>query len=214
MRPRRAPGVSDGSRTRGKVFRDRGDAYLRVLKRIWSVFTTVIVAAAVILALGLVGMRLLGFQIFTILSGSMEPTYHVGSLILVRPTDPQEIRVGDPITFVMNEDLLVATHRVIGIDAEEDDGMLRFATQGDANATPDALLVHQNNVIGVPILNIPKLGFVIDYIREPPGTYAAIAIGAAVLLLLFLPDMIRVLAGDDAKKPEKSKTGKAPKHKA
>lgn len=164
-----------------------------------------------LLALTLVGMRLAGCQFFTILSGSMEPTYHVGSLILVKPTDPQKIRVGDPITFVMNEDLLVATHRVIGIDAEEDDGMLRFATQGDANETPDAMLVHQSNIIGVPILNVPKLGYAIDNIRKPPGMYAAIAIGAFILLLLFLPDMIRTLKGDDTKKPKTQKTEKDPK---
>lgn len=180
------------------------------VKKIWNTVTTVFVIAVVALALALVGVRLFGFQVFSVLSGSMEPTYHVGSLILVRPTEPQKIRVGDPITFVMNENLLVATHRVIGIDAEEDDGMLRFATQGDANDTPDAALVHQNNVIGVPILHVPKLGYAIDYIREPPGTYAAVAIGALVLLLLFLPDMIRVFKSDDAKKPEKTKEGDAP----
>ena len=53
----------------------------KTVKRIWNWFTTVLVAVVVILALLLVGARLIGLQVFTVLSGSMEPTYHVGSLI-------------------------------------------------------------------------------------------------------------------------------------
>ena len=52
-----------------------------IFKKIWNIVTSVLVAAVVIIALLLAGPRLLGMDVFTVLSGSMEPTYHTGSLI-------------------------------------------------------------------------------------------------------------------------------------
>ena len=51
------------------------------LKKIWNVISSILVALVVLLALLLVGARVVGLQVFTVLSGSMEPTYHTGSLI-------------------------------------------------------------------------------------------------------------------------------------
>ena len=108
----------------------------------------------------------------------------VGDLLYVKKVDVNSIKVGDDITFILNEDLVVATHRVVRIDAENQ----RFYTKGLANDIEDAP-VHFNNVIGVPQFHIPKLGYVSDFVQNPPGTY--IAIGAVILLILlvFLPDM-------------------------
>ena len=58
------------------------------LKKIWNVISTILVALVVLLALLLVGARVVGLQVFTVLSGSMEPTYHTGSLIYVKKVDP------------------------------------------------------------------------------------------------------------------------------
>ena len=51
------------------------------LKKIWNVIRGILVALVVILALLLVGARVVGLQVFTVLSGSMEPTYHTGALL-------------------------------------------------------------------------------------------------------------------------------------
>lgn len=163
-----------------------------ILKKTWNVVSTVLVALVVLCAIFLMGSRLLGFRVFTIISGSMEPEYSVGDLIYVKPVDVDSIKVGDPITFILNEDLVVATHRVVEIDTEK----RHFYTKGDANETPDASPVHFNNVIGVPQFSIPKLGYVSDFIQHPPGMYISIAIGAALVLLAFLPDILK------KKKPE------------
>ena len=64
--------------------------------------------------------------------------------------DPYDVEVGQPITFVMNEDLVVATHRVVEIDKENQ----RFYTKGDANENVDGAPVHFNNLIGVPVYSI------------------------------------------------------------
>ena len=179
----------------------------KTVKRIWNWFTTVLVAVVVILALLLVGARLIGLQVFTVLSGSMEPTYHVGSLIYVKDVDPFELESGDVITFMLDEDT-VATHRIVEVVPDEPDStVVRFKTKGDANEAEDGSLVHYKNVIGSPVFTIPKLGYVANYIQNPPGTYIAISAGAILLLLVFLPDLF---GSDDEekKKKQKKKRGK------
>ena len=159
------------------------------LKRVWNVVSSILVALVVILALLLVGARVAGLQVFTVLSGSMEPTYHTGSLIYVKKVDPYAIQEGQPITFMLDENT-VATHRVVGIvPDEEDPTVIRFRTKGDANEAEDARLVHYKNVIGTPVFSIPYLGYVADYIQHPPGRYVALSAGAVLLLLVFLPDV-------------------------
>lgn len=159
---------------------------VKLLKKIWNVISTALVVLIVLCAVFLMGSRLLGYQVFNVISGSMEPEYSVGDLIYVKEVDPYEIKVGDPITFVLNEDLVVATHRVVEIDAENQ----HFYTKGDANETADASPVHFNNVIGVPQFGVPLLGYVSDFIQNPPGMYITIAVGVVLIIVVFLPDMI------------------------
>ena len=156
------------------------------LKKAWNIISGVLVALIVAFAVFLVGTRLMGFQVFNVISGSMEPTYRVGDLIYVKDVDVSEIEVGTPITFVLNEDLVVATHRVIEIDEEHQ----HFYTKGDANEAADAAPVHFNNVIGVPKFAIPYLGYVSDYIQNPPGMYIAVGVCAVLIIAVFVPDMI------------------------
>ena len=181
------------------------------LKKVWNVITTLIVIVVVILALLLVGARLIGLNVYKVLSGSMEPVYHTGSLIYVKKVDPFELKVGDVITFMIDEDTLV-THRIAGIvPDEEDPSVIRFRTKGDANDCEDGTLVHYKNVVGVPVFTIPKLGYVANYIQNPPGMYVTIAAGAFLMLLMFMPELVSAIKGDDEEKPHKAKkagTGK------
>lgn len=159
------------------------------LKKIWDITTTTLVVIVIILALLLAGVRVVGLQVFTVLSGSMEPTYHVGSLIYVKSVDYRDLETGDVITFMMNE-TTVATHRIAGIvPDEEDPTVLRYRTKGDANDVEDGSLVHYKNVIGTPVFTIPLLGYVANFVQNPPGTYLAISGGAILLILVFLPDL-------------------------
>lgn len=155
-----------------------------------SVISTILVVIVVALAVALVGVRLFGLKTYTVLSGSMEPTFHVGSLIYVKSMDYRELKPGDPITFMLDEDT-IATHRITEVvPDDEDPTVLRFRTKGDANEAEDGGLVHYKNVIGKAVFTIPFLGYVANYIQHPPGTYIAIAICAIIILLAFLPDAI------------------------
>lgn len=171
------------------------------LKKIWNVTTTVLVILVVLCAVFLMGSRLIGYQCYTVISGSMEPAYSVGDLLYVKEVDVNTIEVGDPITFLLNEDLAVATHRVTKVDAENK----RFYTKGDANDIEDSNPVHFNNVIGVPQFSIPKLGYVSDFVQNPPGMYISIGIGIVLIFLVFVPDLL----GKNKKKEDENQQLKA-----
>ena len=65
-------------------------------------------------------------------------------------------------------------------------------------------LVHPNNIIGSPVLCVPKLGYVANYISSPPGMYVAIAGAAAFLALMFIPDLF----AEDEEEPKPKKKRK------
>lgn len=164
------------------------------LKKAWDVITWALVAVVVAFAVLLVGVRIFGIQVYSVISGSMEPEYPVGSLIYVKKVDPSEIKVDDVITYVLPTEM-PSTHRVVRIDAENE----LFYTKGDANDIEDGAPVYFKNLIGKPIFKIPYLGYVAHYIQHPPGMYVAIAAGAVMLILVFLPDLFK----DDGKKDKK-----------
>ena len=174
-----------------------------VFKRAWSIFTWFLVAVVVLLAVLLVGVRLVGFKPYTVLSGSMEPTYHVGSMIYVRSVDPKELDVDDPVTFYLNG-TTVATHRIIEVLPDEKDPDARyFRTQGDANDTPDSDPTHSSKIIGKPIFTIPYLGFLANFFQQPAGRVVAF-VGCIVLILVFvLPDVMKNIL--DMAKPKEAK---------
>lgn len=173
----------------------------KTIKKILNVISTILVVIVVVLALLLVGARFIGLNVYTVLSGSMEPTYHVGSLIYVKDVDTDELKAGDVITYMLDEDTIV-THRIVDVIPDETDpSIIRFQTKGDANDSVDGSLVHYKNVIGTPVFSIPKLGYLANYIQKPPGRYIAISAGAIILLLVFLPDLF----SDDDKSEKKKK---------
>ena len=182
---------------------------MKTVKKIWNTITSLLVILVVIGAMLLGGVRILGYQVFTVLSGSMEPVYHTGSLIYVKDVDYRDLGEGDVITFMLNEDT-VATHRIVGVvPDEEDPSVVRYRTKGDANDAEDGALVHYKNVIGSPVFTIPYLGYVANYIQNPPGTYIAISGGAVLMILVFLPDLLS--SDEEENKTEEPKKKKAPK---
>ena len=170
-------------------------------KKLLQIISTILVALVVLLAVALVGVRLAGIRTFTVLSGSMEPTYHVGSLIYVKKVDSAAIRPGQVITFMLDENTVVPD--------EDDPSTLRFRTKGDANDAEDGSLVHYKNVIGTPVFAIPKLGYAANYIQHPPGLYVAISAGAVLLLLTFLPDLLSGGSGKEQGKRIRQDSQKA-----
>ena len=166
---------------------------------LWRVISWILVICILILAILLVGVRFVGLRPFAVLSGSMEPAYHVGALIYVKPCEASEVKVGDPITFVLDESLTVATHRVVAIDETGE----YFTTKGDANEAVDGAPVYYKNLIGKPVFTVPKLGYLANWIMVPPGKHIAIVAVIIFILLLFAPDLLR--KADEADKRAQAK---------
>lgn len=162
-----------------------------IRKILFSKLSTFATVAVALLALTLIVTKFLGFRAFTVMSGSMEPEYPVGSLIYIKPVDVASLKSGDVISFVANADKTIVTHRIVSVETDPADPTIyRYRTQGDANSAPDANLVHYKNVLGTPILTIPYLGFVAYHLQHPPGIYLVLVLGTLLLAWTFLPQTL------------------------
>lgn len=178
---------------------------MNIARRIYRIISTVLVSLVVVLAVLLVGVRLVGLTPYTVISGSMEPTYPVGCLLYVQKVDPTTLQEGDPVTYHMSGGQVV-THRIIEVVEDPSVGVC-YRTKGDANNIEDNALLKYTQVIGRPLFHIPKLGYLSHFIQNPPGTYIAIAV---VLVLLSLGSLIDVLFPEGEKKEESSEEELAP----
>ena len=189
-----------------------------IIKKVWNIVSIVIVVLAVLVAVLLVGTRVVGLRPFAVVSGSMEPDIMTGSLVYVKKVDPETLKVGDDITFTIAEGV-TATHRIYRIipkgmtlspngeivPIEREDGeaagvtedKISFQTIGinsnrdeNGNPKPDSQRRLADNVQGKVVFNIPLLGYVANYIQEPPGLYVSVSVGALLILLVFLPDLL------------------------
>ena len=134
------------------------------MKTCWSIISTIVLAVLVILLIAFGGVRLFGLTPYMVTSGSMEPEYPVGSLIYVKEVPPEQIDVGDVITFRLTDGQTVATHQVYEADRAQEE----FRTQGinnrdsEGNILHDAEPVKYTSVLGCPVTVIPYLGYYID----------------------------------------------------
>ena len=97
----------------------------KIITKICNALTILILICVLAIVGVLLIPRLAGYETFAVLSGSMEPYYHVGSVVFVdKSVTPEEVKVGDPITFTKT-DTLVATHRVIDIDSANGNSVQR-----------------------------------------------------------------------------------------
>lgn len=157
--------------------------------------TTALVCVAIVFAFFISGIRLLGFQVYGVLTGSMVPAYPIGSLIYVKETDPNDLELRDVITYSSGK--TIVTHRIVEIVRDDNNPyQLKFRTKGDANNDPDASLVGPADIIGKVAFGIPHLGTIANYIQNPPGLYVTIFAGLALIGLVIFMDT------DDNKKGE------------
>jgi len=118
------------------------------------------------------------YKIYTVLSGSMEPAIHTGSLIFVKPLI--EYNEGDIITRNTKDKKATVTHRII-VKAEEK-GEIYFKTKGDANDGEDTEKIAQEEIIGKSFLAIPLLGYPVSYAKTMQGLILLIIIPAIIII--------------------------------
>ena len=124
------------------------------------------------------------YPIVVVSSESMVPTLNVGDLLILKGVDPKDIKVGDIIVFratwlPSSEPPVV--HRVIEI--ENRSGTLYFYTKGDNNRFQDPEPAPAQNVIGVVIFVIPRIGLVSLWLRQS-GIFGPIVLVIIIIILI------------------------------
>ena len=143
-----------------------------------ALLTTAMVVLLLLAAVVTVVPRLIGAVPLTVLSGSMEPTISAGDLVVVRPTDPADLRIGDVVTVQpVSDDPTLVTHRIVGV-THGGDGLAGFVTQGDANEHPDEPVVPEQ-VMGRVVYTVPLIGHVT---HGTWGPYVAAAVGVGLVV--------------------------------
>lgn len=151
--------------------------------------------AGTLLLLVLVGMclpltvpRIFGYQIYSVVSGSMEPAIPVGSLLYIEPAEPEEVAEGDVIAFFGARDSAsIITHRVV----ENRVVMGEFITKGDANQTEDMNPVPYENLVGRVRYTLPRAGRLAELLVSRRGKILAGGVIAAAVILQLLSSVIR-----------------------
>jgi len=160
---------------------------LQTAKKICNIVSTCVLILVVIMVILLVGVRLFGLTPYTVLTGSMEPEYHVGSIIYLSKVTPENMKVGDPVTYDTHG--ITVTHRIIEVKNDPEYGIL-YRTQGDANNTADGGYISPSQIRGKPVFTIPFLGYVANFVQNPPGIYLSIGGCIILLILMFMSDLI------------------------
>ena len=99
------------------------------------------------------------YDVLIVRGGSMEPTIHVGSAVVV-DRSTRVLAIGDAAAFNDPTGETV-THRVIAMDGAA------YVTRGDANPAPDADHRPSNAVIGRALFSLPYLGYVLFVLQQP-----------------------------------------------
>lgn len=152
---------------------------VKVIRKSFQVLSWIVLIFLLVGAVLMLGTRPFGLTPFVVLNGGMDSAYPVGSVIYVKAVEPGQVQIGDAITFVLNEELEVATLRVVGIDVETK----HFHVIGDNITRDGGESVYFENLLGTPQFTIPKLGFIAHAIATPPGNLIAIILTAVFVTI-------------------------------
>ncbi|MCX6766117.1 MAG: signal peptidase I [Candidatus Moranbacteria bacterium] len=134
------------------------------------------------------------YKVFTVMSGSMSPAIHAGSLIFVKPL--ADYNVGDVITRRTRDPKITITHRIVSKEeinspqlgpprlgeAGEAGGKIAFETKGDANDAPDGEKFTKEGIVGKAFISVPLLGYPVSYAKTTPGLILLIIIPAVIII--------------------------------
>lgn len=133
-------------------------------------------------ALVIVIPALSGSTPMTILTSSMEPTYPPGTLVIVRPVAPEEVQIGDSLTYqIKSGEAAVVTHRVISI-GNNSNGELAYTTKGDNNSMADELPVRPVQIKGTVWYSVPWIGYLNNLVTGDVRKWLVPLLACALLL--------------------------------
>lgn len=140
--------------------KSKGSPFLAAL---FKVLGTLIIVLILCISIPAALPRILGYELFNIVSGSMEPTIPVGAAVYVQKSDPSKLEAGNIIAFEVNGDVVV--HRI----TQNDTAAQEIHTKGDANDAEDMWGVPYNNVYGRVRVSVRMLGSFLDFSTSSTG---------------------------------------------
>ena len=158
---------------------------------ILRILAGILLIGVILMCVPLTVPRLFGYQIYTVISGSMEPEIPLGSLVYVKSADPETVVEGDVIAYYGSTDGSIITHRVIYNQTV----VKNFVTKGDANDTEDMVPVEYERLIGVVEKTIPKMGQIMTVFTETRGKILAAG-------MLVVSVLLNIIAGAISEKRE------------
>jgi signal peptidase I len=147
--------------------------------------------------------KVFGYELMTVLSGSMEPGIHTGSLIAVKPVDdPTKFKKGDIITFKGSDDPnKLITHRII--EVQKVDSTVQYITKGDNNDAKDPSPVTPSHVVGeYDGFTIPYVGYAIEFMKSKTGAVVLMIIPGVLLILYSVFSVWREISRLETKKSD------------
>ncbi|KKQ02045.1 MAG: Type I signal peptidase [Candidatus Roizmanbacteria bacterium GW2011_GWA2_36_23] len=154
---------------------------MKAIKIVFDIFSWLLLGSFILLVIFTLGSNtnmLGGYKSFLVQSGSMEPTIMIGDIIISHKQ--YQYNKNDVVTF-MNADQRVVTHRIIEASVSKD--KTSFITKGDANRSEDSDLITDENIIGKVIFIIPKLGYLVGFIKTPIGLVVFMVLPALALIV-------------------------------
>lgn len=138
-----------------------------------------------------------GIRIFNVVSGSMEPVFERGDILMVKETDPNIITVGQDIVYKGREgqvDGKIITHRVVNIENKKDGKV--FHTQGINNMSEDPE-VKPDQILGVVKYRFVILSYINKLMYNMYFFYAAVIIPLGLIVFLEFKNIRRNLKDKD-----------------
>lgn len=137
-----------------------------------------------------------GYHIYHVVTGSMEPVIEAGGNVIVRQTDPNELKEGDIITFSSRDAAIYGqpnTHRILSIETDES-GQISFVTKGDANPMPDAVRVRPEDVYGKVVYYTSAIRWIslfFQFLHTRMGFMTAIVFPLMLVTYFYVRDFAR-----------------------
>jgi len=138
-----------------------------------------------------------GWRVDAVFSGSMEPELKVGGVVVTRPVEPEEIKVGDILTFYSPLGEQLTSHRVIAV---EQGSPLHFSTKGDANEDADSFTLPPENVVGKVCFHLPLFGYVTQFVKTPLGFLLTLCLPGLIIIVMELRNIWQAMTVDEVEK--------------
>ncbi|GAA3336665.1 hypothetical protein GCM10017714_34910 [Curtobacterium pusillum] len=168
--------------------------------------TSLLVIVAGLAVVLIVVPKATGSTPLTVLTQSMDPTLPPGTLLVVRPTPVDAIRVGDVVTYqITSGQPAVISHRVVSIESSSD-GSRTFTLKGDNNALADPAPVTAAQIRGVVWYSLPDIGLVNQLVN---GSRTWLVPTIAGVLLAYGAVMVTIGIVSAARRRRRSTAGAA-----